>query len=541
MGDNPVAVGLNLGHDGGCAIVSGDQVVAVAEERLNRTRYSSGWQAALAYCLDAADLHLADVDQVVFSNVGPRLPDGFTGGLDRYGVDPAKIRRLDHHASHAYSAFCLSGAEQALVVVADGSGNDHQTESYFCADRNGLERIGGNRADRGRAGGIGATYEAVTNWIGFDGQESGKIMALASYGDPKAIDLPLFDLVGNQVEGRLPRTHDRGLAAFAADHALDLGTPYAWGEQRARDLAAWVQAQTEDALVGVVEQLVAEYCPTTVCLAGGVAMNCVANEAVRARTGAPLFVPPPASDRGQALGNALHGIHRLTGRVPSLPLADRDSFGRSYSDEEIHLALRRHPMSGLAERHPHRPFTFHRESDAPAVAAELLADGKLIAWFDGGSELGARALGSRSILADPRHEATRDVLNTRVKHREYFRPFAPAVLTERATGWFDLAGPSPYMLFAPRVRADRRDQLGAVTHVDGTARVQTVDRAAHPAFHRLISGFEARTGVPVVLNTSFNDTEPIVESPADAVATFCRTDLDALVFGNGYIAVKADG
>ncbi|WP_051838999.1 carbamoyltransferase [Streptomyces sp. NRRL F-5126] len=540
MSDVPIAVGLNLGHDGGCAIVAGNRVVAIAEERLNRTRYSGGWQAALAYCLEAADLTLADVGVVVFSCVGPRLDEGFTGGLERYGVDARRIVSVDHHLSHAYGAFCLSDADEALVVVADGSGNDHQTESYFLADRTGLTRVGGNRTGRARAGGIGATYEAVTNWLGFDGQESGKTMALASYGDPKAIDLQLFDVTDAQVEGRLERTHDRGLVELAAASGLDLGRPYAWAEPRARDLAAWVQAQTEDALAEVVTHLMAEHRQTNVCFAGGVAMNCVANEAIRRRTGANLFVPPPASDRGQALGNALHGVHLLTGRIPRMPLPGRDSFGRVYTDAEIHLALRRHPAAGLAERYPHRAFAYRRESDPATAAAELIAQGKLIGWFDGGSELGARALGSRSILADPRKGATRDVLNTRVKHREFFRPFAPAVPAEHAGAWFETDRPSPYMLFASQARARHRDQIAAVTHVDGSARLQTVDGTAHPAFHRLITRFGDITGVTVVLNTSFNDTEPIVETPAHAVATFCRTDLDALVFSGGFVAVKTD-
>jgi carbamoyltransferase len=535
-----VAVGLNLGHDGGCALVAGDEVVAVAEERLNRTRYSGGWQAALSYCLQAADVALADVGVVVFSCVGPRLEEGFTGGLDLYGVPAARITTVDHHLSHAYSAFCLSGEDEALVVVADGSGNDHQTESYFLADRTAITKVGGNREGRARAGGIGATYEAVTNWLGFDGQESGKTMALASFGDAKAIEVPLFDLLGTQVVGRLARTHDRGLAEFAEAAGVDLGTPHVWDTERARDLAAWVQAQTEDVLAEVVTRLMAEHRRHTVCFAGGVAMNCVANEVIRRRTGARMFVPPPASDRGQALGNALYGIHLLTGTVPRMPLAGRDAFGRTYTPEEIQLALRRHPRSGLAERHPHPRFGWRRESDPAATAAELLADGRLVGWFDGGSELGARALGSRSILADPRRPATRDVLNTRIKHREFFRPFAPAVPAEHASGWFDLDQDSPYMLFAPQVRPGRRDQLGAVTHVDGTARVQTVDAGVHPNFHRLISRFGELTGVPVVLNTSFNDSEPIVESPANAVATFCHTDLDALVFSDGFVAVKSD-
>jgi carbamoyltransferase len=535
----PVAVGLNLGHDGGCAILRGDAVVAIAEERLNRTRYSSGWQAALAYCLKAADVTLADVDVAVFSCVGPQLPSGFTGGLDRYGLMPSRIASVDHHLSHAYSAFCLSGFDDALVVVADGSGNDHQTESYFVASSGALTRVGGNRADRPRAGGIGATYEAVTNWLGFDGQESGKTMALASYGDASAISLPLFDVREFEVEGHLGRTHDRGLAEFAATRNLDLGTPFDWQGIRARELAAWVQRETENALVQVIGALMKTYRQRRVCFAGGVAMNCVANEAIRQRTGAQLFVPPPASDRGQALGNAMFGMHQLTGQVPRLPLAGRDAFGRTYCNEEIHLALRRRPHAGRAHRHPLPAFRYRWESDPAAAAAQMLSEAKIIGWFDGGSELGARALGSRSILADPREGATRDRLNNSIKHREWFRPFAPAVTAEDAQDWFDMAGDSAYMLFAPKVRDSARHKLAAVTHVDGTARVQTVAAVAHPGFHRLISTFGDITGVPVVLNTSFNDSEPIVETPADALATFCHTKLDALVIGN-YVVEKTD-
>lgn len=362
-------------------------------------------------------------------------------------------------------------------------------------------------------------------------------MALASFGDASAIDAPLFGVYGLQVEGRLSRTHDRGLSDFAKASGLDLGDPGDWQGSRARDLAAWVQHETEVTLVELVRALMSTYRQRRVCFAGGVAMNCVANEVIRQQTGAQLFVPPAASDRGQALGNALFGMQQLTGRAPRTPLGGRDSFGRTYTSEEIHLALRRHPHAGRAHRYPMPAFTYRWESDPSTVAADMISHGKIIGWFEGGSELGARALGSRSILADPRHTDTRDQLNSRIKHREWFRPFAPAVTAADAKAWFELADESPYMLFAPKVRDTVRNQLEAVTHVDGSARVQTVDPNAHPAFHRLISRFGDITGVPVVLNTSFNDTEPIVESPADALATFCHTDLDALVIGN-YVVEK---
>jgi carbamoyltransferase len=304
------------------------------------------------------------------------------------------------------------------------------------------------------------------------------------------------------------------------------------------DLAAWVQRETETILIGLISQLAAEHRTRNVCLAGGVAMNCVANQALRRALDIDVYVTPPASDRGQALGNALHGMHRLTGTVPRLRL-DCDTFGRSYSEEEIRLALRRHPASGLVQRHPRHGFSYAPDSDPALAAAQLLGDGKLVGWFEGGSELGARALGRRSILADPRTAATRDSLNTRIKHREWFRPFAPAVVDERRELWFALDQPSPFMLYAASVRELQRDRLAAVTHVDGSARVQTVDHKAQPEFHRLISEFGRITGVPVVLNTSFNDREPIVETPAHALATFCATDLDALIIGN-FVVVKDD-
>lgn len=536
MSSAPVSIGLNLGHDGGCAIVRGDEVVAIAEERVNRTRYSPGWHAALNYCLESLDVRLEDADAVVFSCVGPPLPAGFNGGLDRYGVDPGRIRVVDHHLSHAFSTYCLSGFDEALVLVADGAGNGRDTESYYLAGASGIERVGGNRADRVRAGGIGGTYEAFTNYIGFHEQEAGKTMALASFGDPDSYLEPLFELRGTQVEGRLKATHERGLVEFASRFGIDLGAPHQVDDQTSMDLATWIQRETEVVLVRLVQTLMADHGIRQVCLAGGVAMNCVANGVVRRRTGADLFVVPPASDRGQALGNALYGIWRLTGSMPRRQLSV-DSFGRTYDDDEIRLALRRHPRSMITERHPRHRFGYQEIGDPAAVAADLLADGKLIGWFQGGSELGARALGRRSILADPRRVAVREALNDRIKHREWFRPFAPAVVVEDAGKWFDLEHESPFMLEAVQVRPDQRDHIPGVTHVDGSARVQTVDAVVQPDFHRLISRFGGLTGVPVVLNTSFNDREPIVETPADAVATFSGSELDALLIG-GFLVMK---
>lgn len=534
---DPCVIGINFGHDGGAALLTPTTMVAVGEERLNRTRYSPGWLAAMLYCLRAAGRDLAHVDLIVASGYGHTPPCPAETGLSHLGFDEQRILIVDHHLSHAYSAYCLSPYEKATVIVIDGGGNGTDTETFYVASPEGIERIGGNDPERSRAGGIGATYEAFTEHLGWYFQEAGKTMALASFGEPEAFTQPLFELRGTRVYGRLEGIHGRRVTNYSQRHGLDFGPPGSRGsDQRGMDAAAYVQEQMECILCLLTEAVIKQTDCGALCMAGGVALNCVANEKIRRLdcvTG--FFVPPPASDRGQALGCALYGLHHLTGEVPRRPIAS-DSLGRVYSSHEIELALRRDPRSGLAERRV-VPFAWRQESDIAECAAQLLAAGKLIGWFTGGSELGPRALGYRSILADPRSEASRDALNSQIKHREHFRPFAPAVPVSQASRWFELDTPSPYMLLAPRVRADRIADIPGVVHVDGTARVQTVDESIAPRFASLLEHFGRLTGAPVVLNTSFNDRKPIVESPAHALTTFQDTDLDALCLGN-YLVEK---
>jgi carbamoyltransferase len=532
-------LGINIGHDGGAAIVTPDRMIAIGEERLNRTRYSSGWQAALLYCLQAADLRIDDIDVFVASSIGMTPPKPADTGLHHFGIDLARIKSIDHHLSHAYTAYSLSPFESATILVADGSGNNCDTETYYLADCRGIKRLGGNitSAQRPRAAGIGATYEAFTNYLGWHDQDAGKTMALASYGDPRAFPEPLFDIDGDQVRGRLRYIQARGVVDFINRAGWDFGPEGTRGkDQRGVDAAAYLQAETEVALCALIETILARTGEPRLCMAGGVALNCVANDRIRRLPAVgDLFVPPAASDRGQALGCALHGLHLLTGEIPRRPIGI-DFFGRPYTDAEIEQALRRDPKSLISERR-RRPFSWRRESDIAATTAQLVADGALVGWFQGGSELGPRALGARSILADPRTTATRDALNQRVKHREAFRPFAPAILAAHAADWFELDVPSPFMLLAPPVRDIAADRIPGVVHVDRTARVQTVDRAAMPRFARLLEQFHRLTGVPAVLNTSFNDREPIVEIPAHALVTFQDTDLDALCIGD-YLVEK---
>ncbi|MFJ6669396.1 carbamoyltransferase [Streptomyces sp. NPDC091383] len=534
----PVVVGINVGHDGGAALITDTTMVAISEERLNRTRYSPGWQAALLYCLRAARVQLQDVDLIVVSGIGHHPPTAGETGLAHLGIDPARIVPVDHHLSHAYTAYCLSPYDEATVLVVDGGGNNGDTETYYAATPDGIQRLGGNPPERPRAGGIGATYEAFTNWLGWHEQEAGKTMALASYGDPGAHRIPLFDVDGGTVHGHLTRTHAAGVAELAERTGVDFGPPDSrGGDPRGTDAAAYVQAQTEQALSALVGQTIAATGLSNLCFAGGVALNCVAADKLRRQEAVSgYFAPPASSDRGQALGCALYAWHQMTGEIPRRPLA-HDYFGRTYTDSEIEQALTRDPRSGLVERR-RTPYRWRRESDIAAAAAQMIADGRIIGWFQGGSELGPRALGGRSILADPRTTSSSEVLNSRIKHREPFRPFAPAVLAGHTRDWFELDVPSPFMLLAPPVREERTDKIAGVVHVDRTARVQTVDPSAAPAFAALIECFHQITGTPVVLNTSFNDREPIVETPAHALATFQACDLDAVCIGDYLVERK---
>jgi carbamoyltransferase len=536
-----VVVGLNLGHDGGCAIVrEGEVVCAISEERLNRHRYSPGWARSLFYALEMADLKASDADLFVFSSGGREPPAGFDGGLSRLGIEAPRVVTVDHHASHAWCAHCLSGAQDSVVLVVDAQGNNNDTETWWRADRGGVHRLGGNARARSVAGGIGFAYEAFTNWLGFPDQESGKTMALAAFGDPDRYAARLFEVDGLEVRGALASTHQWGVHDFDAAYGLGFGDPYPDShDQRAKDIAAYIQGETERAVAELAHNLLREHPATTLCFSGGVALNCVINSRLRnLLSPTRLFVPPAASDVGQPLGNALYGHWALTGEVPTAA-PHWGWLGRTYEREDIIAALEGHSDVTPYGRLRRHQYCWTQESDPAEAAAQLLADGLIIGWLQGGSEFGPRALGHRSILGDPRTVQVRDRLNVRIKHREWFRPFAPTILSECASQIVGQDGSYPYMLEAPSVLPAWRDRLAGVVHVDGTARIQTTSPASDPRFHRLIQCFARKTEVPAVLNTSFNDREPIVETPGDAVFTFQCSELDALVMDD-FLVVKRD-
>ena len=390
-------------------------------------------------------------------------------------------------------------------------------------------------------------YGAFTQFLGFPGfGDEQKLMSLASFGEPRYAS-ELRDIV--KVEGGQVRLDldyfmhgSAGIVETWNNCAPSVSRLYAprmvdrFGPPRDprtevlprhHDLAASVQAVLQDAYLDLLNYVARQTVTRRVCLAGGVALNCVANGMILDRTPfREVFVQPAASDAGTSLGAALFVQHQILGKPRSFVMRHA-SYGDEFPDREVCRAI---SAAGLAAAALPTP-------EFLARTAALLADGKIVGWFQGRMEFGPRALGNRSILADPRRPEMRDVLNRRVKHREIFRPFCPSVLAEDAAEFFELGHPSPFMTMAFKVRLPWRERIPAVVHCDGTARLQTVTLDSAPLYWRLLREFRQRTGVGVLLNTSFNDNEPIVHTPAEAIGCFLGTHMDALAIGS-YLLVK---
>lgn len=578
-----------LYHDSAATLIDGSTIIAAAqEERFSRIKQDASLPvSAIKFCLDFAKISPRDLAAVVFYESPDlkrerQLSSYAHGGLAglgsflRFGrrrlLQPnpvqqirSAIARLDtdgkwngqvftgeHHLSHAASAFYPSPFSEAVVITVDGVG-EWETATICIGRGNTLKRV--SSIDFPHS--LGLLYSVFTSYCGFkvnDGEY--KLMGLAPYGEPKyaalirenlidvkadgsfRLDLRYFDFVTG---GRMCSPKFTELLGFSHRE------PNEPLSQQHMDLAASIQVVLEEAVLKLARHAVAMTGIRNVCLAGGVALNCVANGKIL-RSGAvdALWVQPAAGDAGGALGCALHH-HYVTSdlpRTPGAPDAMQGSLlGPEYSQDEIESALREFGAK----------FQVLSPDALIENTAEALAAGKVVGWFQGRMEFGPRALGNRSILADPRRDDTQRTLNLKVKFRESFRPFAPIVLKDAAPEWFELNGESPYMLVVAPVKAQhrtaidastpepsglqrlavRRSTIPAVTHVDYSARIQTVDGIRNPKLNALLQAFERRTGVPILVNTSFNvNNEPIVCSPQDAYRCLMQTHIDTLVVGN---------
>ncbi len=576
MGAPPTYVlGINAyDHDVSAALLrDGAVVYAISKERLTRVKHDAGfYRDPVAYCLMAEGITLDDVALVVrnsyllpvtdlerrfLSHAGSQL----MSPVDRrqamrsalFMAGPPKVIDISHHLAHAYSAWACSPFEDGACMVVDGVGSHREdaleeipegsdapplareSESYYAFEGKALRTI--QKAwlqptkslvndDFFYMQGMGALYSRVSSYIFAHWNRCGEVMGLAPFGRP---DLPpMMELEGDTL--RIEPWPD------------DWCYPYegfsdrSWQESPHRghweDVAWRVQEDTERVLIARANRLHEKTGSKNLAIAGGVALNCVANgKLVEETPFENVYIQPAAGDDGIAIGCALYGWLEVLGRERTWTMT-HPYLGRTYADAELEAAVHGAGARLTSSR--------RKTANEALAAADLLARGRVIGWFQGGSEFGPRALGNRSILADPRKDGMQDHVNARVKHRQGFRPFAPSVLAEHAHEYFVGAHDSPFMLLATDVRPEKRSVIPAVTHVDGTARVQTVHKETNPRYHALISAFAEKTGVPVVLNTSFNDRgEPIVESPSDAVSTYLGTELDALVLHDWVLEKRA--
>jgi carbamoyltransferase len=558
-------LGINAyDHDvSACLLRDGEIAYAIAKERITRRKHDSGYHHKVVnYCLAAEGITLDDVDLVVrncyvlpiedlevrmLSNFAPETLDDIE--RDEAANDPLylshsnKVVTVSHHLAHAYSGFAVCPFDEGVVMVVDGVGNyssdihepgqltenvnplARESESYYRFSGSRLEALKKVWLDPTRGllsdeffymPGLGAMYSRVALYIFLHWNKCGEVMGLAPYGRPHVMK-PLVDIKDGELS--IP------------NWGVEFDKPYrpsrepSWEAsakmEHWKDIAWQMQDDTERVLLERAIWLRKKTGAKNLCLAGGVALNCVANGRLVREAGYDnVWIQPAAGDDGIAIGCAYYGYLEIL-KKPRSFVMEHAFLGRHYTDKDTQAAIGRLPVRLQTN--------IARSEDICRDSAKLLAEGNVFAWFQGRAEFGPRALGNRSLIADPRTAAVKDKLNKRVKHRQAFRPFAPIVLAERAKEIFEGDEESPFMLVVKRVRPEWVDRIPGIVHVDGTARVQTVRKEHNERLHRLLTEFDALTGVPVLINTSLNvKGEPIVETPEDAVACFMGTGIDYL-------------
>ena len=565
---------VGLAHDlvisAAAAVRDGEVVCAIAEERLNRQKYYRGFPTlALQECLRHAKATIEDVEvigqgwnpgrHIEFPNSRQTsatrwrpeylasIPNQIIGTTQHPSGEwmeesmqgmRTRIRFYDHQLVHAANAFYLSGFDHCATFSADGRG-ERETVYFGQANSTGLKKIGQVYYPAS----LGLFYGAITQFLGYrPDHDEWKVMAMASYGNPGnefyqrirnmvAFDARIGSLWVDQqlMNFAVPEVH--GGKYYTPDFVDQLGPPRGRDDditQRHNDIAWALQCVFEETMSGMLKYLHEQTGETLLAAAGGCMMNSVYNGRITTMTPfEELYVSSCPDDSGIAVGAALLAYHELVDKAVR-PLHPHNFWGPSY-DEEIDATVKNFKLNAERVENPSHE------------AAKLLSDGKLVGWYQGRMEFGQRALGNRSILADPRREEMKDIVNAAVKYREAFRPFAPAVLAERVQEYFEAEpnGRSPFMERVYQFKPEVRDRVPAVVHFDGTGRLQSVERETNPRFYELIKRFDELTGVPIVLNTSFNlNGEPIVCTPADAVRTFFSCGLDVLIMGNNLVRKK---
>jgi carbamoyltransferase len=552
-----LTVGINYSqmHDSAaCLVRDGELLFAVAEERISRTKHDARFPVnAIRACLEFGGVSAQQLDEVCFGwqvagavfrhdlkcYATGRMPVTYLNGLNStlhflsmwhqeggakrfaqaFGETKARMRFVEHHLAHAISAYAYSGFADAAVVVMDGRGAWEATSIWHGRDGR-LEHL----LTIPFPDSVGYFYSEFTEYLGFQrNSDEWKVMGLAPYGKP-GLELGAFiepHAEPYKVHARMLVANGSGPFAEMEKRFGPRRVPESEIEERHKDVAYAVQDACEIAMMSVVTLAMRKTNSRNVCLAGGVALNSKANGKILASGMVEgFFVQPAASDDGVALGAALAPYVDNGGRLPNKAMR-HGYWGPAFDDAAIESALRTYKLK------------YVKVNDVAASAAEMLAVGKIVGWFQGRMEFGPRALGSRSILADPRDPEMNAKVNNAVKFREWWRPFAPSMKKETASEYLESATDSPFMIVTAQVKPEKRAVIPSVTHVDGSARPQTVEKEINPLYWRLIDEFEQRTGVGVIMNTSFNlRGEAIVHTPTDAIRTFFSSGMDALVIGS---------
>jgi len=578
-------------HDAAAAIVRDGVLLAAAEEeRFSRKKHDFGFpHLAIAFCLEKAGISAKDLDYVIFyekpflkfERIFLTQLQGFPGTLDTFrrsmtnwlldklwvkqtimselDVPLEKVLFSQHHLSHAASAFFCSPFKEAAVLTVDGVGEwtttmlSHGTASWEEPGRNELKLLSEIRFPHS----LGLLYSVFTAFLGFEVNEGEyKVMGMAPYGTPRFVD-KVWKVIHQDRDGSFWLDMDYFSYHYSAKQAYSRKFLKLFGEPRDRkapfvtheawtrdattresdvrssqhyaDLGASIQKVTEEVMLGLARRAHELTGSSRLCLAGGVALNSVANGRILKETPfKEVFIQPAAGDSGGAVGAALYAYHVLL-QKPRAFVMEHAYWGQRYDEAQIAAAVDR---AGLTAR------TFDTDERLTRSTAQLLTQGKVVGWFQGAFEWGPRALGNRSILADPRRDDMKAIVNHKIKFREPFRPFAPSMLDRAVPQYIELSNgqctdPARFMLMVAPIQQDKRAKIPAVTHVDGTGRLQSVEQRVNPLYYQLIETFEQETGVPVVLNTSFNlKGEPIVNTPDQAISTFQRSEMDALVLGH---------
>lgn len=574
-------LGINAYHGDASAalVVDGELIAAVEEERFNRIKHWAGFpEQSIRFCLEVGGLSLSEVDHVAVSfnpkaNLGRRLAfvlrhqprasavwerikrqqktlslrEKLLHACDAEESElKATIHRVEHHDAHLAAGFLISPFDEAAILSVDGMG-DFVSTVAASGQGNAWEK----HSQVYYPHSLGFLYNALTLYLGFPSYgDEYKVMGLAPYGEPEYLDL-FRDIVrpkGDTFALNLDyfTHHRRGISMTWNDGApllqpfhstlleKKLGPPRPpRGEvtRKHENIARSLQAVVEEITLHMLNRLHERTTLDNVCLAGGVAMNSVTNGKITLNT--PFnraYIPAGAADNGTSFGAAFHVWHKIL-RQPRKFVLEHAYWGSEFDDAQCERAIEQAGLSSMAMD----------DEELRESVVDLLCEGKVVGWFRGRMEFGARALGNRTLLADPRRTDMRDIINLKIKFREKFRPFAPSILEEHVGEYFEVDEPSPFMEKVFQIRQHQRELIPAVTHVDGSGRLQTVSRQTNPQYWQLIEAFRQRTGIPIVLNTSLNENEPIVRTPAEAIDCFARTAMDAIVIGSYLIDRESQG